>query len=118
MLTIEVKCLPDTPEEDLRKLYKAIVTSVRSIPELGIKDEIEMLVLFPKDMMQFGLGTNILIEISRFRTDSDPIKHGKLLAKKVGEVVSSQYITARVDCFVYGSVNGKSEELCGRWQNW
>jgi hypothetical protein len=65
MPVIKVWCLSPMRdmEDKLRKLYEAIVAAVVEIPELGLKDGRDMTVLFPSDMMQFGLGKDIVVEV-------------------------------------------------------
>ena len=110
MLTIKISCLPESSEEELRALFTHIKDVVCSITELNIKDENGVMILFPSDMMQYGLGTSILIEVTRFRTDSDFHKDREMLAKKLVSIVSSKYIAAQVFCYVYGHYNGQYTE--------
>ncbi len=112
MLTVKVYNLPQTGEDELMELHKAIVGSVRSIPQLGIEDQGQMMTLFPKDMMYFGSGNTILVEITelaskKFFTYSDT------LAKNVGEAVSRHFTTAQVVCRAQNIVCTEG----GYWQN-
>ncbi len=66
MLIIKVWCLPKLSERALRSLHKRIVKAVLEIKSLNLHSETDMVVLFPMDMMSYGLGSEILIEISGF----------------------------------------------------
>ena len=64
MIKIKVWCLPiDQSEEDLNSLHQAIVKSVVSVSETETKNENDMVCLFPADLMKYGLGQEIIIEI-------------------------------------------------------
>ncbi|CAN5152719.1 hypothetical protein BH11PAT3_BH11PAT3_0740 [soil metagenome] len=64
MPVVRISCLPaDLTEAQLRDLHRAIVIGAVSVPEVGLKDETTMTVLFPSDMMSYGLGTEIIIEV-------------------------------------------------------
>lgn len=96
MLTIKTWCLPnDLSEEELNNLHEAIVYAVISIPEVGVKDESKMLNLFPKDMMGYGLGTEIVIEITKVPVNCSRIILNKL-AKSVTLAVRRMLPKARV----------------------
>jgi hypothetical protein len=111
MLTVKVYNLPQTREDELMELHKAIVDSVRSIPQLGIEDQGQMMTLFPKDMMYFGSGTTILVEITGL--NNVLFVYNDAIAKNVGEAISSQFITAQVVC----SVSCFTYNEGGYWQN-
>lgn len=64
MITVKVWCLPaNETEEQLRELHKSIVRAMQDLPPLEIVDENDMLVLFVPDMMKYGLGNEILVEV-------------------------------------------------------
>ena len=101
MITIKVWGLPNAIEDKLNRLHKAIVEAVVSISELGFKNEKDMVCLFPADLMKYGLGEEIIIEI-----DGVPDMPGKnltvyeQLAQYVGKTVLALYPDAMVECFV------------------
>lgn len=65
MLVVKVWCLSvDSTEKQLRNIHQKIVTAATGIPGLHIKEEKDICVLFPKDMMSYGLGQEIIIEVS------------------------------------------------------
>ena len=96
MLTIKTWCLPnDLSEEELNNLHKAIVNAVISIPETLIKNESGMLNLFPKDMMSYGLGNEIVIEITKVPANcSRPVLIK--LAKSIALAVRKMLPEARI----------------------
>jgi hypothetical protein len=102
MIVIKVWCLPsDQSEDDLNRLHQAIVKAAVSFPELCLQDENDMTCLFPADLMKYGLGEEIIVEI-----DGLPDMFWKnrtvreQLARCVGESVSALYPKARVECSV------------------
>ncbi len=101
MLVIKLWCLPTSDEEALRTLHKAVVAAVISITELGMKDENDMTVLFPPDMMKYGLGQEIIIEVTRLfnKPELNTVTRQKL-SESLGKAVYSLYPSARVECFV------------------
>ena len=101
MPVIKVWCLPKETEENLRALHKTIVAAVVDVSELGLKDENDMTVLFPPDMMTYGLGQEVIIEISGLyekpeRTDEVLNR----LAANVGASFKWLYPKAKIECFV------------------
>jgi hypothetical protein len=101
MPVIKIWCLPQSKESQLRKLHKAIVSAVVGITELGLTSENDMTVLFVPDMMKYGLGTEIIIEVTGLfpkpeRTSGVIQK----LAEQLGMAVRNLYPAAKVECFV------------------
>jgi len=101
MLKVKVWCLPNDSEIVLNSLYKSIVEALVSIPELSIKGEEDILCLFPPDLMKYGLGEEISIEINGLPfmfSKNEPVC--ERIAKCVGKSVSAIYPKARVECSV------------------
>ncbi len=98
MLTIKTWCLPNgLSEKELNDLHNAMVAAVISIPKTGVKNESMMLNLFPSDMMSYGLGNEISIEITKVPVSCDRHILNKL-ARAVGVVVRKAFPNARVEC--------------------
>lgn len=98
MLVVKTWCLPHGLfEEQYRHLHEQIVSAVISVKGLGIKGERDMLNLFPKDLMSYGLGSEIFIEVLYQHPNYD-IKYR--LAKALVEVVKSNFPKAYVECFI------------------
>lgn len=98
MLTIKTWCLPGgLSEEDLNNLHNAMVAAVISVREAGVKDESMMLNLFPTDMMSYGLGNEISIEITQVPSSCTPLKRAELAAA-VGLAVRKFFPKANIGC--------------------
>jgi len=108
MPVIKVWCLPlGQSEESLNCLHQAIVTAAVSIVEIGLKDENGIICLFPSDLMEYGLGEEIVIEIGdlrrlrgRFYDNICKITVRDQFAEAVGQAVKSLYPEARVECHI------------------
>ena len=104
MPIIKIWCLPpNQTEQDLNRLHQAIVNAVVGVPELGLKDETEMTCLFVPDLMVYGLGDEIIVEITGLFEKSERTKDVlQRLAKNVGQAVQKLYPeTNKVECLVY-----------------
>lgn len=64
MLVIKIWCLPKTSQEKLNGFFQRVVDVLKNIPVFDIRSEKDILVLFPTDMMEYGLGSEILVEVS------------------------------------------------------
>ncbi len=102
MPVIKVWCLPlRQTEADLKRLHQEIVKAVTSIPEFGLKDENDMTCLFPPDLMKYGIGEEIIIEIGGlFEKPERTHEVRQRLAKSVGKVVKELYPEAEIKCSV------------------
>ncbi len=104
MPIIKVWCLPKSTEEDLNRLHQTIVGAVLCISELGLRDQNDITCLFPPDLMKYGLGEEIIIEISGLPKEPPEGTLGivirQRLADCVGSGVSGLYPEAKVECFV------------------
>ncbi len=92
---IKVWCLPpDQTEAQLKKLFDKIVEACKKDRLLRINGEDELTILFPSDMMRYGAGTEIIIEITGVHMLAEMEEmHGT--AKAVAEAVRSQYPKAK-----------------------
>lgn len=102
MPIIKVWCLPaGQTEENLNRLHKAIVKAVVSVTELGLKNENEMTCLFVPDLMSYGLGDEVIVEIGSLYDKPERTEDVRNnLAKNVGRSVKNLYPKARVECFI------------------
>jgi len=105
MIVIKVWCcLPsDQSEEDLNRLHRAIVKAVVSVSDLCIKDENDMVCLFPSGLIKYGLGQEIIVEVSGL--PDIPQKNiivRQTLARRVGQDVSALYTETRIELSVRG----------------
>ncbi len=100
MLVIKVWCLPRETEEELRRLHREIAGAViEDVPELSLKTENDMTVLFPADMMEYGLGTEVVVEVSGLSSKFAPSVRNRL-AEVLGRALKAQYPGAKVMCYV------------------
>jgi hypothetical protein len=102
MPVIKVWCLPQVEEEKLNELHRGIVAAVVGIEELGLKDETEMTCLFPSDMMKYGLGSEIIVEVTGLseKPERTASVHERL-AWHLGMAVQRLFPKATVECFIY-----------------
>ncbi len=102
MPVIKVYCLPPgQTEADLNRLHQGIVGAVTSVSELGLHSEDDMTCLFIPDLMKYGLGEEIIVEISGlFEKPERTQDVRRRLIKNVGEVVKELYPKADVECFL------------------
>jgi len=102
MITVKVWYLPcDESEEDMNHLHQTIVSAVKCFRELGIKNENDMLCLFVPDLMTYGLGDEILVEIDGVGDIEEGNSKTRIeLATRVGRSVSTLYPDAEVKCVV------------------
>lgn len=102
MPIIKIWCLPaNQTEDDLNKLHMAIVDAVIGVSELGLKDQQDMTCLFPPDLMKYGLGEEIIIEVTGlFNKPERTDEVRQRLAMNLGEAVHALYPNAKVECTV------------------
>jgi phenylpyruvate tautomerase PptA (4-oxalocrotonate tautomerase family) len=103
MPVIKVWCLPKSEEEKLNQLHQSIVQAVVSVEELGVKSEKDITCLFPTDMMEYGLGTEIIVEVTGLYEKPDRTDEVRQrLAERIGQAVQEQFPgTKLIECFVY-----------------
>jgi len=102
MPVIKVWCLPSMTEKQLRKLHRDIVEAVTLVKELGLKDETEMTCLFPSDMMSYGFGEEIIVEVTGlFEKPERTDEVRNLLAMFLGGAVRKRFPQARIECFIF-----------------
>ena len=111
IIVIKVWCLSsEQNEKDLNLLHKTIVKAVVSVSELCVKDENDMVCLFPPDLMTYGPGQEIIIEIDGIPdVPRKSLTVREQLARYVGENVLTLYPKARIECSVreFNPSNGR-----------
>lgn len=101
-------------EVDLQSLYQKLVEAVLGIAELGLKSRHDITFLFPSDLMTYGLGEEIIVEITGLYEKPERTKQVQdHLAQAVGQVIKDAYPNANVEVFVYTFNPAAS----GFWQN-
>jgi hypothetical protein len=104
MLVVKVWCLPQMAEEKLRKLHRNIVRAVAYVKALGVQNETQMICLFPQDMMRYGLGEEIVIEVTghdRYQLHRELIT--RPLANSLGGAVRKMFPHAHIECSIFPS---------------
>ena len=116
MLTIKVWCLPALSQKKLERLFWNIVEAVEGVSAMvkaGQTGTGKMLVLFPRDMMQLGLGAEVLIEVDGLNKNSGlTLAVRNELARRLGLAVQKVVPKAQIDSRVH-----KPDPYEGRWQN-
>lgn len=114
MPIITVSCLPKLRQRKLKRLFEDIVEAVKRVPELGIRGAESVLVLFPADLMTFGLGTEIVVQVTNLfiRSCGHEFELRMDLAEKLGNVIFAHFPKANVKCLVY-----PYEQPQGFWQS-
>lgn len=102
MPVIKVWCLPKVGERKLNQVFKGIVSAVESVSELGLKGEQSMTILFPTDMMKYGLGTEIIVEVTGLfvKPERTPEVRQRL-AEAIRCVIRGFFEKAMVEVFVF-----------------
>ena len=103
MPIIKVWCLPGGQSENkLRLLHQEIVAGVVEISELGISNEKQITCLFPPDLMSYGLGEEIIVEVTGLFSKPERTREVRnKLAKSIGQRVKKLYPNSMVEVLVY-----------------
>jgi hypothetical protein len=102
MPVVKVWCLPKLSQKKLEYLFVEIVRAVKKFPELNVKGERDMVVLFPTDAMKYGLGSEIIVEVTGLFVKpelTDGVR--QRLAQALGITIKGLFPKAMVECFVY-----------------
>jgi phenylpyruvate tautomerase PptA (4-oxalocrotonate tautomerase family) len=101
MPIVKVWCLPPRQsEKKLKKLFEKLLAAITSVKELGLSKK-SITCLFPPDLMKYGLGTEIIIEIDGlFQKPERTRSVRQRLANTVAYSVKLLYPGAKVECFV------------------
>jgi len=101
MPVIKVWCLPKSSEAELNALHKSLVAAALQVDELGLKDENDFTMLFPRDMMAYGLGQEIIVEVTGLfiKPERDDLVRERL-ATYLGLAVKERFPKAMVECFI------------------
>lgn len=102
MPVIKLWCLPRLTDPQLRQLYHDVVRAVVSVPELNLKSRDDMTVLFPPDMMKYGLGEEVIVEVTGlFARRSRTNEVRERLANHLGRAVQEHVPGAKIEVFVF-----------------
>ena len=83
--------------------------AVESVPELGLNGEKDVTCLFPPDMMKYGLGSEVIIEVTGLFDKPERTREVRQhLAERLGQAVSWHVQKAiKVECLIYPPFNPK-----------
>jgi hypothetical protein len=97
-MIIEVSCLPELDEDQLKALYGKIVKATVK-GRFGVRKD-EITVSFPKDSMKYGLGEEIIIKLF-IRLHNDWAHWiPSNICENVGKTVNREFLEAKVESFV------------------
>jgi len=101
MLIIKTWCLPKLEEGELQKLHRGLVAAAVAVTEFNVHDENDMVNLFPKDMMSYGLGSEIVVEVAEVGPWlSHSLKVYHELLHGLAETVSQMFPRAKVHVLI------------------
>lgn len=97
---LKVWCLPkELTEEQLKELFRSLLEAAKDVPNTGVFNENDITILFPADRMEWGLGDDIIAEISDV-----PVGLGfvgkKRLAGRIGRTLTVRFPSSFVKCKV------------------
>lgn len=104
MPIIKVWCLPKAmTEERLKILCDAIINTVESVPELGLTGKKgSITVLFPTDRMDYGLGEEIIAEVTGLFIKPERTEAVRNeLARKITVLLHGYFPSAKKECFIH-----------------
>lgn len=97
--TVKIWCLPwDITQDQLLVLHNGIVKVMASISETGVDNERDMLNLFSPDLMTYGLGSEIKVELKDILQYNDIVR--VKLPSHIGEFIVKMFPGAHVFCRV------------------
>lgn len=93
---VKISGLPPGSEDDFRSLHREIIAASVAIPELGIRDENDLFVYFPADLMTQRPGIKILIEVGDIDPAARCVRPNARLAEALEGVLSLRFPNARI----------------------
>lgn len=99
---IKVYLLPaEWNEAGFQAFHSALVQAAVSIPDFEVENENDLITLFPKDCMEKGLGTEILIEVDVPDGPHVTPVFEQLVAVSIGSAAQQYLPRAYIQCKVY-----------------
>ena len=112
-MIVKVWCLAEKEEAELKEIHKSIVSVLTGRKRIGVRNQRDLLVLFPPDLMSYGLGSEILIEVTfiqELRHETQEVFDGVSYALE--DFIDNFYhMDTRVACLVE-SFDGKFRSRC------
>lgn len=96
MIVVKVWGLPMLGGNKLKEIFKEVVESLSSVWDTGVQNERDVLILFPTDMMVYGLGMEVLVEIDGHSTNHLTVSQEELVTGGVGRVIKKHVPDANV----------------------
>lgn len=97
MFVVKVWWLPPKQTEGkLQLIFNSIVSAVTSVPEFNVKNQNDMLVIFPEDLMKYNLGEKILVEVTILGWGTFFSQSQDKLEKGIGKAITDLYPNATV----------------------
>lgn len=93
---VKIRGLPGLTEDELQSLHKEIVAASVAIPELGIRDENDLFVFFPADLMTQRPNPIILIEVGDIDPGARCVRPNARLAEEIEKVLAARFPKARI----------------------
>jgi hypothetical protein len=87
---VKAWCLPDLSEERLKELHQIIVGVFAALyPIVSVLSQDDLIVLFPPDSMEYGKGSEVLVEVTQLELPK--LKRG---AKRLRNDLARQLVIA------------------------
>ncbi|MEK7201343.1 MAG: hypothetical protein AAB737_01785 [Patescibacteria group bacterium] len=108
MPVIKVWCLPPQSEEQLKALFDSIIAATVSVRGFNFKGMTDTTVLFPSDMMSFGIGTDICIEAGSqaFAPSKVGQEERNAFAQAMVGAVAKHFPKAKIECIAFSYNSG------------
>lgn len=100
MPVIKTWCLPQLEQEELERLYEDMSEVVVGTTEFGLSDPGDVTFLFPTDMMNKGLGEEIIVEMFFFERPARTKEVLERVAQGLGEILQRRFPDALVEVFM------------------
>lgn len=103
MPVIKVWCLPPQSEDQLKAIFDSIIEAMVSVPGFNFQGMTDTTVLFPSDMMKFGIGTDICIEAGSqaFAPSKVGQEERNAFAQAMVNAVAKHFPNAEIECFAF-----------------
>ena len=107
--TIQVWPLPSLTQPEFEELFNDIVRTCQKIERLAVKDQNDLIVGFPKDLMEYGLGLDIIVQVfvplvipAQNLNAGENQTHCYKVTQTIGETVRNFFyrhnLTPRIQC--------------------
>lgn len=99
---VKVYLLPDDWDQImLRKCFDALLAAAKQTLRSPVEDTTDLVIIFPKDAIQKGLGREIIIEVDVPISIATSVAHEDAIAEAFHAVMTELLPKAYVQCKVY-----------------